>query len=250
VALEAEQNSVRALYGYARSEAYMVGEDQIELLGSPKLIILPSPWLLEQKAWETIEKKVQAGAVLLVSGSFDDDPHFLTTKRQDAVGLPYRPGSLMIREHKIQWPGGEALLTYSGEKTGLLERAFLPDSRTFVEKTVGVGKILFVPLPLELNDNLKAVGDVYHYALGVAGVKPTYSTTNQDDPGVIVCPTHFPHATLYVVTSETEEPRISFVDIPSGKQFSGQLPPGRAALLLVDGGGNVVASYNWNSAAQ
>ncbi len=250
VALEAEQNSVRALYGYARSEAYMVGEDQIELLGDPKLIILPSPWLLEQKAWDAIEKKVETGAVLLVSGSFDDDPHFLTTKRQDAVGLPYRPGSLMIREHRIRWPGGEALLTYSGEKTGLLERAFLPDNRTFEEKAVGAGKILFVPLPLELNDNLKAVGDVYRYALGIAGVKPTYSTRIQDNPGVIICPTHFPHATLYVVTSETDEPHISFTDSASGKQFAGQLPPGRAALLLVGDGGDLLASYNWKSTAQ
>ncbi len=247
VAIEAEQNSVRALYGYARSEAYMVGEDQIELLGNPKLIILPSPWLLEQRAWNAIQKKVHAGAVLLVSGRFDDDPHFLATKRQDSVGIPYRPGALMTREDRIQWPGGEAWLSYRGDKTGLLERAFLPDGRTFIEKPYGQGKILFIPLPLELNDNLQAVGDIYRYALQAAGVKSTYSTSVVDDPGVIICPARFPHATLYVLTSETSEPKLSFKDETSGKQFSGELPPGRAALLLVGEQGNLLASYNWTS---
>ena len=42
-ALEAQQNAVRALYAYARGAAYAVGEYQIADLGSPKLIILPSP---------------------------------------------------------------------------------------------------------------------------------------------------------------------------------------------------------------
>lgn len=228
----------------------MVGEDQIELLGNPKLIILPSPWLLEQNAWDAIQRKVQAGAVLLVSGPFDDDPHFLTTKRQDSVGIPYAPGALMTRENQMQWPGGEAWLSYPGERTGLLQRAFLPDGKTFVEKTEGQGKILFVPLPLELNDNLKAVGDVYRYALQAAGVKPSYSTAIQGDPGVIICPTHFPHATLYVITSETSEPRLSFQDERSGRSFSGQLSPGRAALLLVGEKGNALASYNWDSITQ
>jgi hypothetical protein len=91
------------------------------------------------------------------------------------------------------------------------------------------------------------VGDVYRYALQTAGVKPTYSTPIQDDPGVIICPTHFPQATLYVVTSETEEPRINFKDEASGKEFSAQLPSGRAALLLVGKNGNLLASYNWNT---
>jgi Beta-galactosidase len=247
VAIEAEQNCVRALYGYARSEAYMVGEDQIELLGDPKLIILPSPWLLEQHAWELIKAKVESGAVLLVSGRFDQDPHFLTTNRQDSVGIDYTSGALMMREDHIRWPTGEAWLNYPGNKTGLLERAFLPGNKTFVENNVGRGKILFVPLPLELNTNLKAVGELYSYALHVAGVRASYSTAIQNDPGMIICPTHFPHVTLYVLTSETTEPNVTFRDEKSGKQYTGMLEPGRAALLLLSENGDLMASYNWST---
>ncbi|MGH9584574.1 MAG: beta-galactosidase, partial [Bryobacteraceae bacterium] len=65
LSIEAQQNAVRALYGYARASAYCVGEYQLNLLGNPKLIIVPSPWLLNQQAWQTIISKVRAGATLL-----------------------------------------------------------------------------------------------------------------------------------------------------------------------------------------
>ena len=101
-----------------------------------------------------------------------------------------------------------------------------------------------VPFPLELNDNLKAIGDVYRYALRIANVVGAYST-EIDDPGVLICPTQFEHATLYVLTSESSSPGISFRDRRSGAEFTGRLEPGRAALLLVSNKGELLASYNW-----
>ena len=46
--IEAQQKCVRALYHEARASAYVVGEYQTELLGNPRLIILPAPWVLSQ----------------------------------------------------------------------------------------------------------------------------------------------------------------------------------------------------------
>ena len=99
-------------------------------------------------------------------------------------------------------------------------------------------------MPLELNDNLQAVGDVYRYAARLAGVTATY-TTSLSDPGILICPTRFPRATLYVLTSESDQHEVSFRDRASGKQFSGKLDPGHAALLLIGNDGSVLASYNW-----
>jgi glycosyl hydrolase family 42 (putative beta-galactosidase) len=247
LALEAQQNSVRALYQYAHGEAYAVGEYQIDLLGDPKLIILPSSFVLTPVAWDGILAKVRAGATLLVTGPFDDDAHFHTTGRQNDLGLDYAQGLLALRENLLKWPGGEARLTYSGDKTTYLNRAVFADGSNWAEKTIGKGKILFVALPLELNDNLQAVGDVYRYALKVAGVTPIYTSTLQD-PGILICPTRFPHATLYVLTSESNQRAdISFRDQATGKQFSGKLDSGRAALLLVSDDGSLLASYNWTS---
>ena len=245
-ALEAQQKCVRALYQYARAEAYAVGEYQTELLGNPKLIILPSPRGLTPQAWDAIRAHVEAGATLLVSGAFDGDASFHPTGRQDAVGLPFETAPLTLRDSLLEWPEGEARLIFGEDKTTFLDRAAMPDGADWAEKVFGKGRILFSALPLELNDNIEAIGDVYRYALKKAGVAPTYSTS-VDDPGILICPTRFGKATLYVLTSESPRRTVTFTDRASGKKFTGELDAGRAALLLVGTDGNLLASYNWKT---
>jgi glycosyl hydrolase family 42 (putative beta-galactosidase) len=244
LAMEAQQTAVRALYNYAHSEAYAVGEYQSQLIGSPKLILLPSPFGLTDEAWQAIEQKVEAGAVLLVTGPFGEDAHFHATGRQDSLGLPYISGPLTARDNLLHFPGGEETVVYAGLKTTVLSRAVLPNGEDWVEKPVGKGRVLFAALPLELNDNLQAVADVYSYALKVANIAPVYSTALKD-PGILICPTLFPKATLYVLASESSQSDVSFKDLRSGKKFSGKLPTGRAALLLVGTDGKLIATYHW-----
>jgi hypothetical protein len=242
--VEAQQAAVRALYNYAHAQAYAVGEYQSELLGSPKLILLPSPYGVTDAAWQAILARVQAGAVLLVTGPFAGDPHLHPTGRQESVGLPYAVEPLTLRENLFHFPGGDEAVTYSGLKTTVLSRAALPGGEDWAEKPYGKGKILFAALPLELNDNLQAVADVYSYALKAANIAPVYSTALKD-PGILICPTRYPNATLYVLTSESNRQGISFQDLRSGRKFSGTLPSGRAALLLVGTNGKLLATYNW-----
>ena len=244
LAIEAQQSAVRALYYYARGEAYAVGEYQIASLGSPKLIILPSPFALTEDAWQAIVARVQAGAVLLVTGPFGGDAHFHPTGRQDQVGLAYVDAPLTLRSQVFRWAEGEAELTFGGDKTTVLSRAQMPGDQDWAEKPLGKGKILFAALPLELNQNLQAVADVYRYAMKQANISPTY-TTSLTDPGMLICPTRLPKATLYVLTSESNRKAISFHDVRSGKDFSGQLENGRAALLLISDEGKLITSYNW-----
>jgi hypothetical protein len=246
LAVEAQQNAVRALYGYARSDAYAVGEYQIDLLGSPKLIILPSPFGLTQTAWQAIEDRVKAGSVLIVTGPWDNDAHMHATARQDSVGIPYTDEPLTVRDSVVHLAGGDEALSFGGNKTTLLSRAVLPDQSDWAEKPFGKGKILFAALPLELNDNLHAVGAVYSYALKVAGILPAY-TTKVSDPGIMICPTRFPNATLYVLTSESNQTQVDFTDTRSGKSFSGELKSGRATIILVGVDGKLLATYNWRT---
>jgi Beta-galactosidase len=241
VAIEAQQNAIRALYQYARGEAYAVGEYQIANLGSPKLIILPSSFVLSDSAWKAIVARVRAGAILLATGPFDQDPHFHPTGRQREVGLADVDRPLTLRNYAFKWAGGAEELTFAGNKTTILSRGSDPD---WQEVSVGRGKILFAALPIELNQNLAAVGRVYRYAMQAAEVAPNYTTT-LSDPGILICPTRFPKATLYVLTSESNQSAVAFHDVRSGKDFSGRIENGRAALLLVSDEGNLIGSYHW-----
>ena len=246
MALDAQKAAVRALYHFARAEAYAVGEYQTERLGNPKLIILASPLALDSTAWQNILARVRNGAVLLVTGPFDRDAHFHAADRRQEISLAYEDAMLTLREPLVKWPDGQARLTFGGDRTTFVDRAALPNDATWAEQTLGKGKILLSAYPLELNDNLDAVGAVYRYALKVAGVTPAYSAA-VNDPGILICPTQFPQATLYVLTSESNRREVSFRDQRSKKDFTGKIDPGRAALLLVGEDGAVLASYNWSS---
>ena len=76
-----------------------------------------------------------------------------------------------------------------------------------------------------------------------AGVAPAYETAC-DDPGISICPTRLPDATLYVVTSESARSApVSFRDNLSNAEIDVTVPPGRGALLLVGKDGRIIASY-------
>jgi hypothetical protein len=65
------------------------------------------------------------------------------------------------------------------------------------------------------------------------------------DPGILIAPTIFPAATLYVLTSESNRQQAEFEDVRSGRHFAGTLKSGSAAILLVGIDGKVLAAYNW-----
>ena len=245
-ALAAQQAAVRVLYHRNRMEAYAVGEYQTETLGTPKLILLPSAFGLSERAWSDIESRVRAGAVLLVSGPFDGDEHLHSTGRAQKIGLPAGLKALLLRDDALALPSGNVPLSYAGLKTTMLDQATLPDAASWKEVRLGQGKVFFSIYPLELNEDQASVAAAYTIALRAANIAPTY-TTALDDPGILICPTRLPHATLYVLTSESATQRVSFTDVRSGRQISGTLGAGRAALLLLSEEGRTLAAYNWDT---
>jgi hypothetical protein len=245
-ALRAQQTAVSVLFQQNRVEAYAVGENQIETLGRPKLILLPSPYGLTDAAWARIEGRVREGAVLLVSGPFSEDEHLHQTNRMRELGIDAVLAPLQLRNEVLRSPVGDLPLHYDGLSTTILDRVKMADGRDFAEMPLGKGRVLLSALPLELNSNIDSIAKMYEYALQLAGVAHTY-TTNVRSTGILICPTRLPHATLYVLTSETEDVQVSFTDERSGKVFSGKLAAGRAALLLVGERGDLVASYEWHA---
>jgi hypothetical protein len=241
-----QQNAVRALYHYARGTAFAIGEYQLQRLPAVKLIIVPAPWVINQDAWDLLMTRVRAGATLLVSGRVDADQHWLSVpERTQGWNVGYSPAALTTREAFITWPGGSAWLSYSGERTTYAERGVLAGGQTFVDVPLGAGHILYSSFPLELADQLNEVGRIYRYAMTRAGVTNAY-TTSLENPGIMICPTQLPEATLYVLTSESASKAVAeFRDSLSGAEFRVSLEPGRGALFLVARDGHILASYNY-----
>ena len=243
-AIKAQQTAVRVLYHHNRVEAYAVGEYQMDTLGHPRLILLPSPYGLSESAWSEIAVRVREGAILLISGPFDADEHLHPTAFAKQLGLDATLAPLQLRDDLLKLPTGNVPLVYKGLATTTLDRVTLPNDQTFAALPLGKGRILISAFPLELNDDLDSVARVYDYALTAAHITHTY-TTPVTNPGILICPTILPHATLYVLSSETETAPVSFTDRRSGKLFSGSLEAGRAAILLVGEHGDILANYHW-----
>jgi hypothetical protein len=243
--IAAQQNAIRTLYQYARGTAFVIGEYQLSQMPDAKLIIVPSPWIMSQDAWNILMTKVKAGATLLISGRIDADEHWTSVpdRVRDLI-TDYRSAALTTRETIVDWPEGTAHLSYSGDKTTYAERGVLGNDQTFLDLQLGKGRILYFTLPLELADQFSEVGRIYKYAMKCARVSTAYETICED-PGILICPTQLPDATLYVLTSESAGTApVAFKDKKSGADFSINVAPGRAALLLVGKDGKIIASYN------
>jgi hypothetical protein len=243
--ITAQQNAIRTLYQYARGTAFAIGEYQLSQMPDAKLIIVPSPWVMNQEAWNVLMTKVKAGAMLLISGRIDADEHWASVpERLRDLNMDYKSTALTTREVAVDWPEGVTHLSYSGDKTTYAERGILGNNQTFLDLQLGKGRILYFALPLELADQLSEVGRIYKFAMKLAGVSTAYETTCED-PGILICPTQLPDATLYVLTSESASTApITFKDKKSGVDLRVNIAPGRAALLLVGKDGKIISSYN------
>jgi hypothetical protein len=243
-AVEAQQKSVRALHYDLRSVGYAVGEYQLRLLEAPKLLLLPSPWILSESAWQALLDNVRAGAVLAVTGVIDQDEHFQPADRLGSLGIDCSTIRLDTRDNRVLFDDEAAWLTFGGDKTTYLERGRLSDDQGLIRIKLGEGQILYCPWPIELNDNRQAIAQFYRLALREAGVQSVY-TTDARDQGILVAPTRFEAGTLYVLVSESSRMAdVRFHDEASGTEHRLSLAPGRAALLMILRDGRVIASYN------
>jgi len=243
--IEAQQKAIRTLYQYARGDAFAIGEYQLPQMPDAKLIIVPSPWIISQDAWDILMKKAESGSTLLISGRIDADDHWTPIpERARDWNINYESAPLTTRETTINWPEGKSRLSYSGDKTTYAERGLLDYNQTFLDIPLGKGRIFYFALPLELADQLREIGRIYKYAMKRAEVNSAYETTCED-PGILICPAQLPNATLYVLTSEsTGTTPFTFRDKKSSTDFTINIEPGRAALLLVGKDGKIIASYN------
>ena len=85
--IEAQRRAIRALSYSAHLTSYVIAENQIERLGSPRLAILPSPQSLGEAAWNSLMKYVDSGGNLLVTGPVDRDEHWQISHRAAGLGL-------------------------------------------------------------------------------------------------------------------------------------------------------------------
>ncbi len=233
--LEAQRRAVRSLAYGVHLQPFVIGENQIAKLGSPKLAILPSPQALGDAAWLALLQYVDAGGNLLVTGPVDRDEHWqVVVHRFRDLGLQahvepltYHNASIRLGNHSLGLAYGQP------EQTGLDSLVF-NDGSTLKEIPHGKGRIFWTSYPVELAEDSRASVDLYAYVANQLNITPMFSQQSAIAPGVMVFPTMLADSVLYVFVSDSaNETPIALRDQTTGVPLTFTLPAEHAALALI-----------------
>jgi hypothetical protein len=229
--LEAQQNAVRALGYDLHQPCYVIAESQIDKLGSPKLVILPSAQAFRESTWQALLTYVKNGGNLLVTGPVSRDEHWHLVDRLTPLGVKAYTEPLTAHAAAFDLGASAASsISFDQQKQQLVEFLRFDDGSKERELSVGSGKLFWISYPLELAETPSASVAVYSTILDKLGFHAAFHPFS-----TLIYPVEFPDAVLYILESETDrDADFAFHDPISGAELNFHLPAQHAVLALID----------------
>jgi hypothetical protein len=245
--LEAQRKAVRTLLYQNRLPAYAIAENQLENLGNPKLVLLPSPQSLTDEAWKLLLKYVEAGGKLLITGPVERDEHWQTAKRADALEPDAAAEPLVYHNAALRIGDRPIYLSFEQQKQNQAESLRFKDGSTFKEISHGSGRIFWASYPVELSEGTQAAAILYAYVAAEAKIEPAFELLTPLSPGVLVYPTVLEDAILYtLISDDAEDAKIDLRDKQTGAKLTLPLAGQHAALAVIDKSKKaIVAKYGF-----
>jgi hypothetical protein len=232
--LEAQRRAVRALAYDVHLPAYMIAENQIEKLGSPKLAILPSPQALSEPAWRALLKYVDVGGNLLITGPVDRDEHWQVVRRAQEVGLKARVEPLTYHNAFVAVGEGSMLLDFGQQQQNWLDSLRFEDGSTLKEIPRGKGRIFWTAYPAELAEDPQSAAAVYTFVTNRLNLAPPFKLQSPLPSGVLAFPTLLADSVLYVFVSDAAtDSEINLRDQTTGVSLAFTLPREHAAIAVI-----------------
>jgi len=235
--IQAQKQSVRALANYAHLTPYIIYENQIDKMGSPKLAILPSAQALSEAGWQALLKYVDAGGNLLITGPIDRDENWQRVNRAATLfpGAKSEPLTFHSALQAANQTGKTALdLSFSQEAQSWLEYLQFNDGSSLKQATPGKGRIIWASNPVELSQDELWAGLLYTPVAGSAGLAPEFAELQPLSPGVMVYPMQLEDSTLYIFVSDSaSDGQVDVRDKGTGVRVVFTLPRQHAAMALI-----------------
>jgi hypothetical protein len=232
--LEAQRKAVRALAYGLHLAPYVIAENQIAKLGSPRLVILPSPQALSESTWQALLKYVKDGGNLLITGPVSRDEHWQWRDRAKDFSLDAHTEPQNYRGAVVRLPDQAVSLSYDQQKQFALEALRFGDGSTWKETASGQGKIFWSSYPVELAEGLDSAVAVYGYVSAALKIKPMFELQSSLPLSVLVYSTELQDSLLYILESETtDDTQIDLRDTLTGVRLVLKLPSQRAAVALI-----------------
>ena len=181
--LAAQQNAVRALAYDLHQPCSILAENQIDKLGSPKLVILPSAQALRESTWQALLSYVRNGGNLLVTGPVSRDEHWHPIDRLlPPLGLKASVEPLTFHDATLDFESGKSVkqiedaiqdrtirppvhLAFSQPAQQMLEYLKFDNGDSFREISIGRGKLDWASFPVELSEGMEAAAGLYSFVI-------------------------------------------------------------------------------------
>jgi len=256
LACEATGNLTRVL-GYEMKLPHRgIGEFHLETLArdKPKLIIVPSAHNFSNHALTELLKHIEAhGGTLLFTGPIGIDEYWKPTSRAESIVGSYRLSNLS-REETVQIGEYTYKASFGGKKIGELNKEVALDNSDVMSEglsvvrtiSYGLGKLIWCPLPLELNERTDTMKALYTAALDETEDLKLGMTweVGGDHPGIFGTRLQFKEGSLYIFVSEAGmNCPVTVRDEENNKSYSFLLEGERSVLFATDLKGAILASY-------
>ena len=239
-AQEATKKAVRVFHYYCRRTLRAVSEYNLQAIlkeeNPPALVILPSVNCFNQKAWKNLMELKKRGTVLAITGYFNDDEHLISQNRFRDIGLPenFSAVSAPVSPNENVQINGESLITHFGGEKIQQVRKTVNKNGVIFDSVYQKDNVLWNYIPLEIGDNLEAIREFYDLALNKAKLSPYFELKN-DIPSILVRPTEFEKAILYLVINESSKYEyINLVHLPTKTAINFGLEGGQANLIFIE----------------
>jgi hypothetical protein len=192
-----------------------------ERLRGARLILVPTPEMLEEGAARALLEASRAGARVLVTGAVEGDPYGRATESLRALGILDLGRPVALHE-PTTWGGRWA--TFEGLLSEKLRRSSKPEPPRLE------GAVWHEPLPLEFAREPEPLASLLGATLQAAGVETQPSETR-----IVARLLRAPKAVLVVCVNETPATGSRRLSV-EGHAFDVPVGAGRARLALVEKG--------------
>jgi Beta-galactosidase len=239
--IAAQQTAVRALGYDMHQPCYIVAENQIDKLGSPKVVILPSPQALRESTWQVLLTYARNGGNLLVTGPVSRDEHWHVVDRLTPLGIKATTAPLTFHTASSTSSVGLSaavdliLFSFNQQAQQLLEYLRFEDGSPVQDFPLGRGQLFWAAYPVELAETSRPSAALYQQILERANILPSIDAGLLFGFDLFINPIDLQGAILYIFENESVyDSGIGFKDATTGTELRFHLPSQRAALAVID----------------
>lgn len=218
-----------------------------------RLIVLPSPHNMEEGTLERlVEIAASSGATLLVTGplSLDAYWHPMASPALAHLTGPYRLANV-LREESLRIGGERVSVSFGARRIAETFKEVSEDGpagpAALVETPLGDrgGRLIWCPLPVELNMRSEPLFLLYRYAREIAGcVSEMEWIRGGELPGIFGRKLRFRDGALFIFVSEYgADTEVAVRDPETGARYAFRLESERSFLFAADANGGLLSVY-------